>query len=322
MKLGSAGAILVLWSGYSRHSEYVRSEAATGLYKNKLIQVSLDGEGAPRPFDGIDVIDIAGWTGERDHPQWRRMIDAVRLYAGAPGSARPLVQRRAVSGPPAYLEPRRQMAWGPIVAAGLLMSGGAGIWMADPFGWRATRTAVAEPVEAGSEAALAAAELAESAAVPRVYEDTEASQTAWDRVDRKDPDALRDYAADFPNSTSAETARSLLRVLDAQAWVDAVTSDNENGYQGYLKKFRPMPPRPARWLLLHRTASARFVSSASRRSWRSRPVLPHSVSTGARWMGARAMGLCGRCASSQARTGVRRQRCLPLLRAIFVRSPK
>lgn len=237
MKLGSAGAILVLWSGYSRHSEYVRSEAATGLYKNKLIQASLDGEGAPRPFDNIDVIDIAGWTGERDHPQWRRMIDAVRLYAGTPGSARPLVQRRAVSGPPAYLEPRRQMAWGPIVAAGLLMSGGAGIWMADPFGWRATRTAVAEPAEAGSEAALAAAELAESAAVPRTYEDTEASQTAWDRVDRKDPDALRDYAADFPNSTSAETARSLLRVLDAQAWVDAVTSDNENGYQSYLKKF-------------------------------------------------------------------------------------
>jgi peptidoglycan hydrolase-like protein with peptidoglycan-binding domain len=236
MKLGSAGAILVLWSGYSRHSEYVRSEAATGLYKNKLIQASLDGEGAPRPFDGIEVIDFAGWTGERDHPQWRRIIDAVRLYAGAPGSARPLVQRRAVSGPPAYLEPRRQMAWGPVVAAGLLMSAGAGLWMADPFGWRATRTAVAAPAEAGSDAAFAAGESAE-AAVPRTYEDSEASQMAWGRVDRKNPDALRDYAADFPNASSAETARSLLRVLDAQAWVDAVTSDNEGGYQSYLKKF-------------------------------------------------------------------------------------
>ncbi len=236
MKLASAGAILVLWSGYSRHSEYVRSEAATGLYKNKLIQASLDGEGAPRPFDGVSLIDIAGWTGERDHPQWRRIVDAIRLYAGTPGSARPLVQRRAVSGPPAYLEPRRQMAWGPVVAAGLLMSAGAGLWMADPFGWRATRTAVAAPVEADSDAALAAGESAETA-VPRTYEDTEASQVAWDRVDRKNPAALRDYAADFPNASSAETARSLLRVLDAQAWVDAVTSDNESGYQSYLKKF-------------------------------------------------------------------------------------
>lgn len=235
MKLGSAGAILVLWSGYSRHSEYVRSEAATGLYKNKLIQASLDGEGAPRPYDNVDVIDLGGWTGERDHPQWRRIVDAVRLYAGTPGSVRPLVQRRAVSGPPAYLEPRRQMAWGPIVAAGLFVAGGAGIWMADPFGWRATRTAVAAPVEAGSE--LAASESGEADASPRAYEDTEASRLAWDSVDRKDPDGLRDYAADFPNSTSAETARSLLRVLDAQAWVDAVTADNEGGYQSYLKKF-------------------------------------------------------------------------------------
>lgn len=37
IKLASAGAILVVWSGYSRGSETVRSEAATGLYKNKLI---------------------------------------------------------------------------------------------------------------------------------------------------------------------------------------------------------------------------------------------------------------------------------------------
>ncbi len=234
MKLGSAGAILVLWSGYSRQSEYVRSEAATGLYKNKLIQGSLDGEGAPRPFDSLDVIDIGGWAGERDNPQWRRIMESVRLYAGAPGSARPLVQRRAVSGP-AYLEPRRQMAWGPIAAAGFLVFGGAGIWMADPFGWRATRTAVAAPAPA--EAVLAANPVSEAAAAPRAYEDSQASQQAWARVDRKAPDGLRDYAADFPNSTGAETARSLLRVLDAQAWVDAVTADNEGGYQSYLKDF-------------------------------------------------------------------------------------
>jgi hypothetical protein len=31
-QLGSAGAVLVVWSAASRASEYVRSEAATGLY--------------------------------------------------------------------------------------------------------------------------------------------------------------------------------------------------------------------------------------------------------------------------------------------------
>ncbi len=230
-KLGSAGAILVLWSGYSRHSEYVRSEAATGLYKNKLIQASLDGGRAPHPFDSIDTVDIAGWMGERDHPQWRRIVEAVRLYAGVPGSTRPLVQKRATSAP-AYLEPRRQIAWAPIVAASLLVVGGAAIWMADPFGWRATRTAVAAAAPEATDAASAAVVPA-----PRAYEDTEASRQAWTRTNRKSAEGLRDFAADFPNSASAETAQSLLRVLDAQAWVDAVTSDNEGGYRSYLKSF-------------------------------------------------------------------------------------
>jgi hypothetical protein len=230
MKLGSAGAILVLWSGYSRHSEYVRSEAATGLYKNKLIQVTLDGLGAPSPFDQVGLLQLRGWAGERDHPEWRRIMEAVRLYAGAPGSARPLVQRRATSGP-AYLEPRRQIAWGPIIAAGVLVAGGTGIWMADPFGWRATRTAVAAEVP---RPAVAAPTVTEAV---RTIEDTAASQQAWARIDRKSPDGLRDFIHDFPNATSAETAQSLLRVLDAQAWVDAVTADNESGYQNYLKQF-------------------------------------------------------------------------------------
>ena len=236
MKLGSAGAILVLWSGYSRHSEYVRSEAATGLYKNKLIQVSLDGLGAPSPFDQLEVLQIRGWAGERDHAEWRRIMEAVRLYAGAPGSARPLVQRRAVSGP-SYLEPRRQVAWGPLVAAGLLIAGGAGIWMTDPFGWRSTRTATAAEAPIPATILAEAGSAGRAADAMRVHEDTAASQQAWVRVDRKSPDGLRDFIADYPNASPSETAQSLLRVLDAQAWVDAVTADNEGGYQTYLKNF-------------------------------------------------------------------------------------
>jgi len=241
MKLGSAGAILVLWSGYSRHSEYVRSEAATGLYKNKLIQVSLDGGDAPPPFDHVEVLNLQHWMGERDHEQWRRVMEAVRLYAGAPGSARPLVQRRAASGP-SYLEPRRQVAWAPLVAAALLVAGGAGLWMVDPFGWRSTRTATAAEAPMATEVLASTADTATETS--RVFEDTEDSLRAWASIDRKNPDSLRRYAADFPKSTGAETARSLLRVLDAQVWVDAVTADNESGYQNYLRRFPADGPLP------------------------------------------------------------------------------
>jgi hypothetical protein len=122
--------------GYSRGSEYVRSEAATGLYKNKLIQVRIDGAAPPRPFDQVEVMDIGRWSGERDDPNWRKIIAAVRLYAGTPGSARPQVTRRSALAPPAYLEPQRSIAWAPLIAVGLVVVAGAGVWLGDPFGWR------------------------------------------------------------------------------------------------------------------------------------------------------------------------------------------
>lgn len=237
LKLGSAGAILVVWSGYSRGSEYVRSEAATGLYKNKLIQVRIDGAAPPRPFDQVEVVDIGLWSGERDDPHWRKIVAAVRLYAGAPGSARPQATRRAPLAAPVYLEPQRSVAWAPLIAAGVLVLGGAGVWLGDPFGWRSGKVEVAGEIDAATTEAVSLEEEAKLAAASGVFEDTLESGNSWTRVERNSPDGLRDYVVEFPRASNAETARSLLRVLDAQAWVQAVTLDNEQAYQGYLKEF-------------------------------------------------------------------------------------
>src|SRR5690349_21538517 len=73
-KLARAGAILVVWSEHARRSEHVRSEAATGLYKNKLVQVRLDGGGPPRPYDQIEALDLARWSGQQDGPEWRKLV--------------------------------------------------------------------------------------------------------------------------------------------------------------------------------------------------------------------------------------------------------
>ena len=237
LKLGSAGAIMVVWSGYSRGSEYVRSEAATGLYKNKLIQVRIDAAAPPRPFDQVEVVDIGRWSGERDDPNWRKIMAAVRLYAGLPGAARPQVTRRVTSSAPAYLEPKRSIAWAPIIGAGLLVAAGVGVWLGDPFGWRGGGTQVA-----GEPGAIATSGASPDGEAPIetaniTFEDTEESAANWTRVKRDDTSALRDYISDFPRSSNAETARSLLRVMDAQAWVNAVTADNEAAYEAYLTAF-------------------------------------------------------------------------------------
>jgi hypothetical protein len=286
-KLGSAGAILVVWSSYSRGSEYVRSEAATGLYKNKLIQVRIDSATPPRPFDQVEVVDLSHWMGERDDGNWRQTMSAVRLFAGAPQMAqqipafnppkakkakpapkprpappRPMRETEALLAPlssphlssahmadplpppraprpprkTSYLERDRWVAPGPVIVLALAVAAGGAIWYFDPMNIRGTHPAqqVAEKDAPTQPVETAAAPATD--AVPTVFEDTAESDTAWAAVDRKDPVGLRDYIQDHPKSTGAETARSLLRVIDAQAWVEAVTSDNEKAYQSYLAK--------------------------------------------------------------------------------------
>ncbi len=243
-KLGSAGAILVVWSTFARSSEYVRSEAATGLYKNKLIQVRIDSAGAPRPFDQVEVVNLGGWRGDRQDESWRRVLAAARLYAGAPGISRPQAMRRATRRPslpakPSYAQGERSFAWGPIAAAAGLIVAGATLWFIDPFDWRpgeGARSASAEPAPMAARAELAA--------IPAAFEDTEAAEASWAAVEREEPRALRDFVIDYPRTSHAETAKALLRVLDAQAWVEAVTADNEAGYTAYLRKF-PVDGSPA-----------------------------------------------------------------------------
>lgn len=237
-KLGTAGAILVVWSSYSRGSEYVRSEAATGLYKNKLIQTRVDTASPPRPFDQLEVIDIGLWSGERDDPNWRRVMSAIRLFAGPPSGGMQTQPPRKPRSKPMYFEGPRSIALGPLAAVAAAILAGAGVWLADPFHWHSTAPADAETLAA---VATSASDNTSSAEVDTagmgVFEDTPEAKADWSAIDRDSPEGLRDYINDYPKSSSAETARSLLRVLDAQAWVSAVTVDNEAGYSKYLKAF-------------------------------------------------------------------------------------
>lgn len=319
IKLGTAGVILVVWSGYSRGSEHVRSEAATGLYKNKLIQVRIDSASPPRPFDQVEVVDMAGWSGERDDLNWRKVVSAVRARAGMLRSEKPRRRQAQPSQPPmpqpvervqraerpqlppepprfdrhtsfersppldrvmpverglpperslpperplafdrsmdfdrlqpsqplhspvhrrepVYREPKRSGAMAPLFVAGLLIAAGAGIWFVDPFEWRSPAKTVAAAPGAPTEVAALQNETAAEPGASGI-EDTAESAANWTRVKRDSTAALIDYIADYPRSSNAETARSLLRVRDAEAWVKAVTADNDAAYQAYLKEF-------------------------------------------------------------------------------------
>jgi peptidoglycan hydrolase-like protein with peptidoglycan-binding domain len=132
------------------------------------------------------------------------------------------VTRRATSTP-AYIEPKRQIAVAPLIGVAVLAALGAGVWLLDPMGMRGDKAEAGQA--SASEAAVAA-----PAPSPEAESD-------WAQIDRNDPASLRAYLTAHPQSTGAESARSLLRVLDAQAWVEAVTADTEDAYTAYLRDF-------------------------------------------------------------------------------------
>ncbi len=389
LKLASARVILAFWSDRSRTSEIVRSEAATGLYKNKLMQLRVDSGAPPRPFDQVESLDFAHWRGDIDDPIWRRLIAGLKHHAGEPAGTRalpigtskvmapppslaptmyqprqaapparaqqvfpppqpplpqpqpppppvfqtpppvyqmppvpppvyqmappppayqplpappppqPIYQQPPPAPPPAYqlaqqsrgrvydlppappplpplMQPPEQgdrhwrqsgggsdfgeprsapgrtggsigyaetskggggMGLGPVAAAAILIVSGVGLWFGDPFGWRTSPgTTPSEPVAMAART-VSDAPIANGEPITGVFEDSEQSNQNWTRVNRKIPEALRDHVSEYPRASTAEQARSLLRVLDAQAWVTAVTADNDTAYQAYLNRF-------------------------------------------------------------------------------------
>src|SRR5215469_5831529 len=88
-RLKAAKAVLVVWSAEAAASAWVRSEAEKARSENKLVQLNLDGAELPMPFDQIQCADLHGWTGNDDHPGWRKVTGSVADLLGAATSSGP-----------------------------------------------------------------------------------------------------------------------------------------------------------------------------------------------------------------------------------------
>ena len=85
--LASAGAVVVLWSRHSVQSEWVREEALHGKNRGVLVPVSLDGSDPPLGFGLRQVVDLSGWNGATDWPEFTTLINAIAaLSASSPVS--------------------------------------------------------------------------------------------------------------------------------------------------------------------------------------------------------------------------------------------
>lgn len=102
-KLTQCKALIVLWSADSTKSQWVREEARMGRDKGVLIPVMIDSSQPPFGFGEVQAANLSTWTGEADHPQWRRFVDAVASFSKAePRAAAP---QPAMSAPPRAAAP-------------------------------------------------------------------------------------------------------------------------------------------------------------------------------------------------------------------------
>ena len=92
--LRSSGAVVVLWSRHSVASEWVREEALHGKNRGVLVPVSLDGTDPPLGFGLRQAVDLTGWTGAADWPEFTRLTNAIAalLASGSVSESRPTLR--------------------------------------------------------------------------------------------------------------------------------------------------------------------------------------------------------------------------------------
>ena len=95
--LDAATCVVVLWSTASIASSWVKTEAAEANRRKMLIPVVIEDVKIPLEFRRLQAADLAGWKGERPHPEVDKFIAAIEREIGRPGGPRPIP--RTIGGP-------------------------------------------------------------------------------------------------------------------------------------------------------------------------------------------------------------------------------
>lgn len=127
-KLTQCKSVIVLWSQHSTKSQWVREEARMGREKAKLIPAMLDASPMPFGFGEVQAADLSSWSGQAEHPQWRRLAQAV--YSAVRGDDAPMPapqqaaqQQQQYTPPPPQPQPLYTPAHAPSASSSPAMAG-------------------------------------------------------------------------------------------------------------------------------------------------------------------------------------------------------
>ena len=87
-ELNAARCVVVLWSHESVRSRWVKTEAAAAADRDRLMPVLIEDVTVPLEFKRIQTAMLQGWSGDREHPEFARLVDSIRRLLGQPPVAR------------------------------------------------------------------------------------------------------------------------------------------------------------------------------------------------------------------------------------------
>ena len=123
-RLAEARLVLVLWSGASVASNFVRDESSRARDAGKLLPVRIEDVPLPLGFGTLHTLDLLDWDGDSEDPAFAELLANVRRGAAGLPEGRGIVPRR---WPSRWRKPLALL----VVVAALVAGGGFG-W----HGWR------------------------------------------------------------------------------------------------------------------------------------------------------------------------------------------
>lgn len=99
--IGSAGAVVVLWSPHSVESDWVLAEANLARQRKRVVPVLLEQVEIPLPFSMIHAADLRNWDGSAGHPGFAMLEAGVRQCLAMPPAEPPVPPRSKFRAPAA-----------------------------------------------------------------------------------------------------------------------------------------------------------------------------------------------------------------------------
>ena len=122
-ELHAARAVVVLWSGTSRESDFVLEEAEYGKRKEILFPAFIERVDFPYGFGRIQTADLIGWAGDADHRGLAGLLESLKEHLnsreGAPEPGDVPHANAVVTSKPVQPTPARDLAPGQTFRDGL-----------------------------------------------------------------------------------------------------------------------------------------------------------------------------------------------------------